>query len=165
MSTKLGFTSGFARGELRGRCRFELEISEPPGNKIGAGSFSSGLWSRVERLYHIARAYTDSDFAKQMGKSYIRPPVMRTNAILKNKHLRQCLALWEFIESYDKTGYEMLVQETAESPSEELINEIYANLALQYMIFRQTVENQPDTENALAVARRPRCSRRGLYRS
>jgi hypothetical protein len=78
-----------------------------------------------------------------MGKSYVRPPVMRTNAILKNKHLRQCLALWEFIESYDKTAYEMLVQETAESPSEELTDEINANLALQYLIFRQTVENQP----------------------
>jgi hypothetical protein len=104
VSTKFGFTSGFERGELRGKYKFEIEISEPPkSDSVNSQQSSNDLWSRVEKLYHITLAYTNSEFAQSMGKSYIRPPVMRTNAILKNKYLRQCLALWEFIESYDKT--------------------------------------------------------------
>ena len=46
-----------------------------------------------------------------MGKNYVRPPIMHTNAINKNRDLRQCVALWEFIESYEGAGYELSVSE------------------------------------------------------
>ena len=85
-----------------------------------------------------------------MGQSYIRPPVMRTNAILKNKNMRQCLALWQFIESYENAGYSMLVQENLEKIDEKYINEIYSSLALQYLIFRHNINNEFEMDATLA---------------
>ena len=75
---------------------------------------------------------------------------MRTNAILKNKNLRQCLTLWQFIESYDSAGYSMLIQEDLEDVDENYIKELYSTLALQYMIFRYNIRNEFEADNVLA---------------
>ena len=91
-----------------------------------------------------------SEFVKNMGKSYIRPPVMRTNAILKNKNLNQCLALWQFIEDYEQAGYSMLVQENLEKVDDAYIKELYSTLAMQYLIFRYNIRNEFEYDETLA---------------
>lgn len=113
-------------------------------------SYSSGLWKRLVKLNGIMSTYVNSMFCQQMGKAFIRPPVMRTNAILKNKNLRQCLALWRFIESYENAGYNMLVQENLENVDNDYIKELYESLALQYLFFRYTIKNEFDDDETLA---------------
>ena len=76
-----------------------------------------------------------SSFVKAMDKNYIRPPVMRTNAILKNKYFNECLALWEFIESYEDAGYGITVSETVKDVPDEYVKEIYALAAQNYLVF------------------------------
>jgi hypothetical protein len=107
------------------------------------------LWRRVVKLNDVVTTYANSTFVQDMGRSYIRPPVMRTNAILKNKNLRQCLALWQFIESYEEAGYSMLVQENLEKVDEAYVKELYSTLALQYLIFRYNINNEFDAESTL----------------
>lgn len=46
---------------------------------------SSTLWERVERLRNIATAYMNSEISKKLQGKFIRPPVIRTNAITKIK--------------------------------------------------------------------------------
>ena len=75
---------------------------------------------------------------------------MRTNAILKNKNLRQCLALWRFIEGYENAGYNMLIQENLENVDSDYIKDLYETLAFQYLLFRYTVKNEFDDEETLA---------------
>ena len=60
--------------------------------------------NRLKRINMALIGYRSSMFAQKLGRNYIRPPVIRTNAILKNKNLRECLNLWEYIEKYDKVG-------------------------------------------------------------
>jgi len=74
---------------------------------------------------------------------------MRTNAILKNKYLKQCLVLWEFIESYRDIGYGMLIQENSETVSEEYLRDIYSFAAMQYVIFRHNIKNEFSAENTI----------------
>lgn len=108
----LEFENAFGIGEGKARVKISVEYSErnetEDAKKVLAGS---GLWARVERLYSIVTSYINSSFVKEMGESYIRPPVLRTNAIIKNKYFRECLALWEFIETYDDSGYGISVEE------------------------------------------------------
>ena len=151
-TTSIEFKENFDHDSIKVRMNFRLEIAEPSGtdDKVERNySYTTDLWHRVERLNSIVSSYVDSEFVKSMGKSYIRPPVMRTNAILKNKNLRQCLALWQFIESYDNAGYSMLVQENLEDVDESYIKELYSTLALQYMIFRYNIHNEFDADNTL----------------
>ena len=62
------------------------------------------IWQRVEKLKKAIEGYKGSELCTTLGNTYIRPPVMRTNAIMKNVDLKACLALWQYIESYDKVS-------------------------------------------------------------
>ena len=152
--TMLDFGGRFSSGKLKGKVKLAVEISEEPEEDVKLKNyyFTTDLWHRVEKLYKIVQNYMASDFVTQMGKAYIRPPVMRTNAILRNKNMRQCLELWEFIESYENLGYEMLIQETAEDVNDKYKKELYKDAALQFLLFRYNVKNDFNDEETLASA-------------
>ncbi|MBO4468303.1 MAG: DUF2357 domain-containing protein [Clostridia bacterium] len=153
-TTSIVFNDSFNHDNVKVNMNFRLEIAESSDgldDKVERNySQTTDLWRRVEKLNNIISTYADSEFVHNMGKSYIRPPVMRTNAILKNKNLRQCLTLWQFIESYESAGYDMIVQESLENVDEEYIKELYSTLALQYLIFRYNIKNEFNVENTLA---------------
>lgn len=64
--------------------------------------------TKIERVAKIDRIITDflsSSFAKSMRNSApVRPPIMRTNVILKEPNFKKALTLWQFIETYQQTG-------------------------------------------------------------
>ncbi|MBR4798848.1 MAG: hypothetical protein IK047_01155 [Clostridia bacterium] len=152
--TMLDFGGKFSSGKLKGKVNFSVEISEEPEENVQLKNyyFTTDLWHRVEKLYKIVQNYTASDFVTQMGKAYIRPPVMRTNAILRNKNMRQCLELWEFIESYENLGYEMLIQENAEDINDKYKKQLYNDAVLRFLLFRYNVKNDFNDEEMLASA-------------
>lgn len=94
------------------------------------------VWQRVEKLKKTIEGYKAGDFCAHMGLAYIRPPVMRTNAIMKNVDLKACLSLWQYIESYDKVGYEINVANTAMRPRNDYIDDLYKLTALNLLLFR-----------------------------
>ncbi len=151
-STELTFSDVFLHGDYTCKVGLNVEISKKIDENTEAPHAipDSPLFRRVEKLHGIVSAYKQSDFAKKMGTAYIHPPVMRTNAILKNKYFRQCLALWEFIESYDDAGYGITVEEHAENLTEGHLRRIYGGLAVQYLVFRHDVTGDFDEEKTLA---------------
>lgn len=151
-NTSLDYTQNFTHGEAQGKIHFRIELAEDPrdGEEMKNYTYTTDLWHRVVRLHHICRAYINSSFVKSMENQFIRPPVIRTNPILKNKNLRQCLELWEFIESYENIGYDMLVHESLETLDAEYIKEIYSMSALQYLIFRYNIKNEFEADKTLA---------------
>lgn len=152
-TTSIEFKDNFYHGKAKVKMNFRIEIDEPATDEDDRVernyTHTTDLWRRVVKLNDVVTTYANSTFVQNMGRSYIRPPVMRTNAILKNKNLRQCLALWQFIESYDEAGYSMLVQESLENVDEAYIKELYSTLALQYLIFRYNINNEFDVDSTL----------------
>ncbi len=94
------------------------------------------VWQRVEKLKKAIEGYKGSELCKTLGSTYIRPPVMRTNAIMKNVDLKACLTLWQYIESYDKVGYEINVQNSAVKPQDGYIEDFYKVVVLNLLLFR-----------------------------
>ena len=94
------------------------------------------VWQRVEKLKTAIEGYKGSDMCRALGNTYIRPPVMRTNAIMKNVDLKACLTLWQYIESYDKVGYEINVENTAMQPQDDYISDFYKLVILNLLLFR-----------------------------
>ena len=109
--TTLEFGDEFQVGDARGRVHLTLEYEEKPGDGLAMRTDAryTDLWQRAQYIRSVTAAYLRSDFAQAVGQSYVRPPVIRTNAILKNKDLRQCLALWEFLDGYEDAGYTLLI--------------------------------------------------------
>lgn len=71
---------------------------------------------RVAKMHNIVSGFLSSAFAKAMvGCAPVRPPITRTNVIKKEPNYKKALVLWQFIESYDKVGFEVqVVNETRE---------------------------------------------------
>lgn len=150
--TSLNFTSDFVNGGIKGKFSFGIELSEQPDEnaKLKNSVYTTDIWKRVEHLNKVVTAYMTSEFCKTMGQNFIRPPVMHTNAMTKNRYLRQCLALYQFIEGYENVGYNMVVEETAEDLDEAYVKELYSMLAIQYLIFRSKIGEITDEERSLS---------------
>ncbi len=111
------------------------------------GSSGSTMWERVEKIRKTVESFKASPFCQQMGANYIRPPVMRTNAIMKNVDLKACLVLWQFIEGYDKVGYEISVSDSAQKPEQDYIENLYDLSSLNLLLFRSfTQDNDRQAE-------------------
>ncbi len=107
------------------------------------------IWQRVEKLKKTIEGYKGSELCTTLGNSYIRPPVMRTNAIMKNVDLKACLVLWQYIESYDKAGYEVNMEDTALQPEDDYVENFYRLALMQMILFKYQV----DSDNAEHVFR------------
>ncbi|MBQ9461939.1 MAG: DUF2357 domain-containing protein, partial [Clostridia bacterium] len=140
------FTLGFVTevddqrgGKLKIRVDLEDEHSLEKRDRSGYT-----VWQRVEKLKKTIEGYKGSEFCKNLGNTFIRPPVMRTNAIMKNVDLRACLALWQYIESYDKVGYQINIENSAIDPKADFVKDFYELVGLHMLLFRASVSPEQE---------------------
>lgn len=120
-------------------------------DSLVGGSKDTDIWARLERVKKAIEGYKGSVLCTTLGYAFIRPPVMRTNAITKNVDLMACLTLWQFIESYDKAGYEVNVSDTAQRPDDSYIEDIYGLTAMNYMLFRSYTHGADKSEELKTI--------------
>lgn len=148
----LGYDTSIDDGN-GGKYRIQLKVETTDSlDTYDAGGFT--IWQRVEKLKKIIEGYKGSELCQALGTSYIRPPVMRTNAIMKNVDLKACLTLWQYIESYDKAGYEINVENTAVKPGEEYIDDFYKVMILNFLLFRSYNSSNEDKLKELKTQKR-----------
>lgn len=136
----------------------KIELTSPmkdnlTDKEIAGNEEYAKILQRLEHIRSSILSFYSSPFITALGKNYIRPPVIRTNPILKNKNLNACLTLWEYIESVDKAGFSTVTDEFREMPSDEYISELYSSVALQYLQFYSGVVGD-DADNRLLSERR-----------
>ncbi len=154
--TAIEFEDKFYHDEYKAKVKINVELSKKSNGEERSEEerinriTQSDLWQRVSRLNDVVAAYRSSDFCLAMGTHYVRPPVIRTNAILKNKYFRQCLALWEFIESYEDDGFGFSVGETVLATPDAYVKQLYEQSAIAYFVFRHNALGDYDFESILA---------------
>jgi hypothetical protein len=134
----------------------KIELTSPVKDNLSEQELQnneeySEILRRIAKIRSSILAFMASPLITAVGKNYIRPPVIRTNPILKNKNLNACLALWEYIENLDKAGFAMFTDEFREMPSDDYISELYSSVALQYLQFYSGVVG--DVDNRLLSER------------
>ena len=140
--TDFDISADFSDGDLSAEINFGIHIK----SAYSSGDEATGQQiERLRRLYQVVQAYMGSSFIKAMGNAFVRPPIMRTNALLKNRDLRACLELWDYIQSYEKVGYSISVHQSSEQPDEAVMDRLYANLALQYAVYRREIARAKET--------------------
>ena len=137
-STEFEHLVGGDGGRNSARINLRIEMTSPLGREMSESDIEINeryleALNRVKRINMALISYRSSAFAEKLGKNYVRPPVIRTNAILKNKNLRELLNLWEYIEGYDKVGYSFIGDKYYELPSYDFVGGMYSSVALQYL--------------------------------
>ncbi len=118
---------------------FKMEIATHyTSDDDSDGKKEKSVMERIIRLRTLVDDFAHSSFMREMRKcTPVRPPIMRTNVILKDPNFRQCLALWQFIQSYDDVGYEVTVKESDNMVSDEYRDDLYGIMASNYMLLKK----------------------------
>lgn len=150
-NTQYSYSSKFEDGDSKGKINITIEVAQNPSDdeKIKNYLYTTDLWKRVEKVVEWCKVLISSKFVKEMNKQYIHPPVMRTNKLLKNVDFRQCLSLWEFLESYETSGYETKVHESIEDIDEKFLENFYNSVIAQYILFQNSIENKINVDKSL----------------
>lgn len=93
---------------------------------------------RVAKISAIVEGFMGSSFMTKMkGCVPVRPPITRTNVILKDPKFRQALVLWQFIETYEKIGYVVETKHEEKDPSSSMVAQINRNMFLNYLMMKE----------------------------
>ncbi len=78
------------------------------------------VFMRIDRVRRLVMALRSSSFCELMaGCAKVKSPIQRTNLMMKDRDYRKCYALWQFLERYDKVGYNIIEQDRAYEIDEE----------------------------------------------
>ncbi len=141
------YEQSFEEGERKGKIKLSIEYSEPPKeSELPQRNYvtTHDLWKRFEKIVSAVKSLMGSPFVREMGKNYVKPPIMRTNKLQKHVDFRACLNLWEFFETYENTGYETLVQEDLLKPDDQTVRDMMQSVAAQYVLFKKNTNAEDE---------------------
>ncbi len=109
--TNVAIKSNFDIGESNFKLDLKLQIKEPHDDDI-AVSKSKDLFDRVDKIRRRLRVLQTTPFMKELnGVKPVRPPIQKTNLLMKNVDYHNCYMLWLFISSYTNIGYSIYVND------------------------------------------------------
>ena len=100
---------------------------------------------RIAKVQRIVMDFLSSPFAKQMVNSApVRPPITRTNVILKNPDFKKALVLWQFVESYTKMGFSV-ENDIKQVPMDDALNTgVQDMICLGTMLMQGLIEGKTE---------------------
>ncbi|MBE6984548.1 MAG: hypothetical protein E7434_02825 [Ruminococcaceae bacterium] len=149
--TSILFKDNFKIGKENVKCTFEMTIDSPgfkmDSNLLDVDPEKLSKFQRIERIKKILYDFQNSPLIKTLhGTSLVRPPIMRTNVLQKNPDFKKAKALWDFIETYRDSGFNVEVTETNEIPSENYLADLYSTMVLNYSLLKHYIGNEGDYE-------------------
>ncbi|MDD4316518.1 MAG: hypothetical protein PHC84_05105, partial [Clostridia bacterium] len=123
-----------------------------PFDEVVKSKSKTGLVSNVERLNRIKSIINDflsGAFAKEMRAcALVRPPIQRTNVILKDPNFKKALMLWQYVESTENLEFKVETsKETTELPP--AISDKYTSLIFWNTILVQSIAASRDAGDSL----------------
>lgn len=101
------------------------------------------IFNRVSLIHAQVNDLASSGFTlSMMGYPLVKHPVVKTNAIAKNVHYRECYNLWNFIHSYERVGYKIELIEQDPIINRKFEKDIYNFMLLDYVILREHMINK-----------------------
>lgn len=114
------------------------------------------VFMRIDRVRRLVMALRGASFCQIMsGCSTVRSPIQRTNLIMKDPNYRKCYQLWQFMERYDKVGYNIDVQQQALAFDDEYMVQMYTNLINNYTVFKSLTDDERNLQELESVHPEP----------
>lgn len=102
--TNINMESNFTYGGSNFSCNIDLKVSDPIENE-NKNDGNLELYERIQQLRRRLRMLQSTEFFKLLGKCKpVRPPIQKTNLLMKNVDYNNCYKLWLFISSYKYLG-------------------------------------------------------------
>lgn len=137
------------RYKMSGNANFPFDVVV---KKSGGGGPSD--IERIARINQIISDFLASPFAREMRScALVRPPIQRTNVILKNPDFKKALVLWQYIETNEKTDYKIETStETVEM--NPIIADKYRAMIYLNTVLMQSIANTHEASDSLESAKK-----------
>ena len=114
------------------------------------------VFMRIDRVRRLVMALRSASFCQIIsGCSAVRSPIQRTNLIMKDPNYRKCYQLWQFMERYDKVGYNIDVQQQSLAFDDEYMVQMYTNLINNYTVFKSLTDDERNLQELESVHPEP----------
>lgn len=114
------------------------------------------VFMRIDRVRRLVMALRGASFCQIMnGCSAVRSPIQRTNLIMKDPNYRKCYQLWQFMERYDKVGYNIDVQQQSLAFDDEYMVQMHTNLINNYTVFKSLTDDERNLQELESVQHAP----------
>lgn len=139
--------SEYSVGKAKIKYNMETMLDMPLDEMMKVDTSELTDVERIARLASIVNGFLGSPFAKTMVScALVRPPIIRTNVILKNPDFKKALVLWQFIDSYQANGFEIKSVDSVDAlplaNQEKFNNLIYLNNILIESIVSQNTSDE-----------------------
>lgn len=110
-TTNLSMRSQFEYGVGKFTCDINLRVQEPPESSEELEK-NKDLFERVSNIRKRLRILQNTDFYKELcNTKVVRPPIQKTNLLMKNVDYNNCYKLWLFVSAYTNVGYSVDVKD------------------------------------------------------
>lgn len=117
--------------------KMEMRIREKQTD-LSSDEDNLNIFNRLTKIHKDVNALACSKYAlDMMGYPLVKHPVVKTNAIAKNVHYKECYDLWNFIHSYDRVGYIVKIVEQDPVIDKKFEDDIYNSLLMNFVILRE----------------------------
>ena len=120
--------------------KLSIHIKEKQSD-ISNDDENKNIFNRIAKIHRQVNDLAMSGFMATMRQyPLVRHPIVKTNAIGKNRYYKICHNLWNYIHSYDRVGYcvNVLKQEPVISKSFE--KDIYHSIIMNYALLQSNME-------------------------
>ncbi|MDE7373263.1 MAG: DUF2357 domain-containing protein, partial [Clostridia bacterium] len=109
---------------------------------------------RINRIKSIINDFLSSPFAREMRScALVRPPIQRTNVILKDPNFKKALVLWQYIETSEKMEYKIETStETVEM--NPIMADKFRSIVYLNTILMQSIASTHETSESLESAQK-----------
>ena len=103
---------------------------------------NADVYGRIIQLHRDINTLVNTEFVN-IVKRYpaATHPIVKTNAIAKNKDYKKCYELWNFIYSYNQVGYKIDLLQQKPHISREFEQDIYDTFIWNYAMLHKHTEN------------------------
>ena len=121
--------------ELEFELTYSNESHESKEFDINADVSTLSDFQRVRRIRQVLGDFSASPIMRDLAKEErVRPPIQRTNLMTKNPNFKKALDLWLFIESYKKTGFEIVGKDFTGAMDEGVQTALYNVMSYEHFV-------------------------------
>lgn len=117
--------------------KFEMRIREKQTD-LSSDEDNLNIFNRLSRVHKNVNVIANSKYAlDMMGYPLVKHPVVKTNAIAKNVHYKECYDLWNYIHAYNRVGYVVKIIEQDPVINRPFEEDIYHSLLMDFVMLRE----------------------------
>ena len=114
-------------------------------------------FDRIRRIRNTLNSFMNSQLITTISKEpEVRPPITQTNLLKKNPNFKKAMELWDFLDRYNKLGFEIVGEKFDGKISEQIQQDVYFTMGFEHFMMsmatnpglRRLLQQKYEEENA-----------------